>query len=548
MKVIAVIPARGGSKGIPRKCIRPVNGKPMLWYAVRACLACESVDRVIVSTEDEEIALLAERFGALFFQRPEKLADDETPLDPVIRFAVEQAETELNERYDLVLTVQPTSPLVQPSDIAHAVELLSSKRRPDTVISVVDDRHLSWKIINGEAVPAYAERVNRQKLPARYRETGAVIGCQRDQLQQGSRVGQKVALLEIPASRSVDIDTVADLAICESLMSRKRITFAVLGYPEVGLGHAYRALMLAHEFVQWDVTFICEDRSALAIDFIERHNYAVVRCRNGDIYEAIRSIEPHVVVNDILDTSYEYIKSLKALGCAVVNFEDLGTGRKIADLVVNALYGDENGSAENELWGPNWFCLRDEFVYLPERDFSERVKTILVTFGGTDANNLTVRVTHLLLPVCLEGDIKLEIVVGPGYQHHRELEELLRDSAKGVDVTVFSGTARISDMMFRADMAVTSGGRTVYELAAVRVPTVVLCQNERELRHSFARVDNGVINLGHHLDVEDDEISHQLATLVRDTELRASLKKRQSKWDFKQGKRRIFDAITALLK
>src|SRR5690606_750739 len=106
----------------------------------------------------------------------------------------------------------------------------------------------------------------------------------------------------------------------------------------------------------------------------------------------------------------------------------------------------------------------------------------------------------------------------------------------------------ISDMMFRADMAVTSGGRTVYELAAVRVPTVVLCQNERELRHSFARVDNGVINLGHHLDVEDDEISHQLATLVRDTELRASLKKRICKLDFKQGKRRIFDAITALLK
>ncbi|MGH8630308.1 MAG: cytidylyltransferase domain-containing protein, partial [Burkholderiales bacterium] len=112
INVLAVIPARGGSKGIPRKNLRPLAGKPLIWYAIQACLAVRPRMRVVVSTDDEEIALFAERFGAEVLQRSPALAGDEVTLDPVIVHVVQQSEERWRERYEVIVTVQPTSPLL----------------------------------------------------------------------------------------------------------------------------------------------------------------------------------------------------------------------------------------------------------------------------------------------------------------------------------------------------------------------------------------------------------------------------------------------------
>jgi spore coat polysaccharide biosynthesis predicted glycosyltransferase SpsG len=342
----------------------------------------------------------------------------------------------------------------------------------------------------------------------------------------------------------VDIDTFEDLSVCEGILTRKRIVFAVTGYPAVGLGHAFRAVMLANELVKHELRFVCEARSALAAETIRERNYSVDVCPDGGLLEAVLAQGPDLVINDILDTDAAYVRALKSAGCRVVNFEDLGAGGDHADLVINALY-DDRPERRSHLAGPDYFCLRDEFLYLPERKPRPAVERVLVTFGGTDENNLTARIVGLLAPECRRRGIAIDVVVGPGYGHRRELDEAVRQCGEGVRVA--SGTSRISDYMLTADLALTSGGRTVLELASLRIPTLVICQNERELTHRFASPANGVQNLGLHRDAAPGTIVESFVRLVEDRDLREAMRERMNRWDLTRGKRRVVSALASVL-
>jgi spore coat polysaccharide biosynthesis predicted glycosyltransferase SpsG len=293
------------------------------------------------------------------------------------------------------------------------------------------------------------------------------------------------------------------------------------------------------------VRFVCEARSELAAATIRQHNYEVDVCPDGGLLAAILGLKPHLVINDLLDTDAAYVAALKTAGCRVVNFEDLGPGADHADLVVNALYDDDPGRP-GHLAGPDYFCLRDEFVYGAERAVRPSVGRILVTFGGVDENNLTMRSIDVLVPVCRSRRIAIDVVVGPGFRYHAELDSAVRRHAYP-ELRVAAATSRISDYMLAADMAMTSGGRTVLELASLRVPTIVVCQNARELTHSFATPENGILNLGLHSAIGDDDLESAVVGLIDDARLRDRLREKLSRRDLTGGKRRVAKAIAALL-
>ncbi len=549
MKTIVVIPARGGSKGIPRKSIRPVAGRPMLSWAIHACLQFGRFSRIVVSTDDAEMALLGERLGAEIVMRPAELARDEITIDPVVVHAVRACETRHGERYDLVFTVQPTSPLVSPSDFAAAFALFESDTAIQTVLSVVDDRHLSWTVRDGQPVPLYAARVNRQALPPVYRETGAVIACTGQQLHGGTRIGEHVGLLEIPAMRAFDIDTQADLAVCDFVLRRKRVVFVATGHREVGLGHVYRALTLAQEMVQHEVRFVCDSRSTLAAERIARDHWDVETAPEGELLRTVLAHDPHLVVNDILDTDADYVIALRNAGCRIVNFEDLGDGARHADLVVNALY-PHLGSYPNVLAGSKWFCLRDEFIYTERRPVSFRAERLLVTFGGVDEGDLTARILEIVAPLSAERGTTIDVVVGPGYAHADHLDDAIsraRRAFPSLTIHATAATARISDHMRAADLAITSGGRTVLELASLAVPTIVICQNQRELTHIFAGEERGICNLGWHRLLEDERIGSTVASLLDDPERRSMMAAAAAATDLASGKRRVVERLLRLL-
>jgi CMP-N-acetylneuraminic acid synthetase/spore coat polysaccharide biosynthesis predicted glycosyltransferase SpsG len=544
VKNIIIIPARGGSKGIPRKNLRPVGGIPLIYYSITAALKSACDARVIVSTDDDEIALFSTRFGAEVILRPAHLADDKTTLDPVIFDAVEQCEQKYNEQYSCIITVQPTSPLVDSSDIDGVYQELEQNVY-DSVLTVVDDRHLCWTEKNGKATPTYTARVNRQQLPKNYKETGAVIACTRMQLKTGTRIGSNVGVFEVPYERSFDIDSFADLYVCEAMMRRKTIVFTVVGYAEVGLGHAFRAVMLAHELVQYDLLFVCEEKSSLAIDYIRSHNYDVKVSTNGMLAETIISLNPDLIINDILDTSLEYMNKLSSNSLKTVNFEDMGSGYEKANLVINALYPHQLPQ-KNVLVGAKYFCLRDEFLYIGSHQRNESVKNVLITFGGVDEGDITKKVFLEIAETCQQHHLSIEIIVGPGYKYFLDLKQII-DGYTDLNCTLIKHTKKISEHMLKADIAITSGGRTVLELASLKIPTIVICQNERETTHTFASSENGIINLGHREYIVENHIRNIFTKIILDTELRNTMAAKVNKLDLTKGKERVISKIKALL-
>ena len=218
--VLVVIPARGGSKGIPRKNLRPLAGRPLIYYSITAALSSKLVSKVVVSTDDDEIALFASRFGADVLMRPHELADDATPLDPVVCHALKEMEVEA--KYNYVVTVQPTSPLLTASDIDDVIRTISQGGY-DTVLTVTEDRHLRWGKVGNDVSPLYLERVNRQLLPLEYKETGAVIACTREQIvEKGTRIGSAVEVKVMSPEKSFDVDSIADMYLCAALLNRKK--------------------------------------------------------------------------------------------------------------------------------------------------------------------------------------------------------------------------------------------------------------------------------------------------------------------------------------
>ena len=151
-RVLAVVPARGGSKGIPRKNVRLMHGKPLIAYAIQNATACPAITDCVVSTDDVEIASVAKLYGSQVLFRNPELAKDAVTLDPVVYDAVLQMEQRNGVTYDVVVTLQPTSPLMTVNTLNQAMEnfLFGTD---DTVISVVNKPHLSWSKKENQNIP-----------------------------------------------------------------------------------------------------------------------------------------------------------------------------------------------------------------------------------------------------------------------------------------------------------------------------------------------------------------------------------------------------------
>jgi CMP-N-acetylneuraminic acid synthetase len=227
MKVLGIVPARGGSKGIPRKNITPLLGKPLLAYTAAAALAAKSLTRTVLSTEDEEIARIGSDYGLdVPFLRPAELALDDTPTIPVLQHVVRWLER-AGEVYDAVFILQPTNPLRRPEDIDGSIELLE-KTGADSVISFVDvgEKHPArMKFITPEGKvidPPFKEQFEgqrRQELTKLYLRNGAVYVTRRNVLmEQDSVQGQDCRAWLIPEERACNIDTRFDLFIAEQML------------------------------------------------------------------------------------------------------------------------------------------------------------------------------------------------------------------------------------------------------------------------------------------------------------------------------------------
>ena len=227
MKTLGIVPARGGSKGIPRKNIVSLLGKPLLAYTAQAALAAKRVTRVVLSTEDEEIAAVGKKWGLdVPFLRPKELALDDTPTIPVLQDVVRKLAA-AGEQYEAILVLQPTSPLRRPEDIDGSIALLE-RTGADSVMAFVDvgEKHPArMKLITTEGLvldPPFAEPFEgqrRQDLPKMYLREGSIyLTRQAVLMQQDSVKGRDCRAWIIPEDRACNIDTPFDLFIAEQML------------------------------------------------------------------------------------------------------------------------------------------------------------------------------------------------------------------------------------------------------------------------------------------------------------------------------------------
>ena len=230
VSVLAVIPARGGSKGVPRKNIKPLGGKPLIAHTIAAALSVFPRQDVVVSTDDEEIAEVSEKYGASVpFIRPVELATDTATSEPVVRHALLHAEESHSTTYDAVLMLQPTSPLRTGEDINRALTLYASGEG-DSVVSVIDvegNHPFRMKRIVGNRLVNYVDQGfwdlrARQQLPRVYIRSGSIYLVDRNVfLQNKSLIGNEPLALVMDPSSSINIDSALDFSLAEMIVAER---------------------------------------------------------------------------------------------------------------------------------------------------------------------------------------------------------------------------------------------------------------------------------------------------------------------------------------
>jgi N-acylneuraminate cytidylyltransferase len=381
-QILAIVPARAGSKSITRKNVRHLAGHPLLAYSVAAGLQAESVDRVIVSTDDEEIAQIARHYGAETpFLRPAALAADDTEDLPVFLHALSWLRDEEQYQPDVVVQLRPTSPMRPPDCVDRAVQILREYPRADSVRGVVptgQNPYKMWRIDDdGRMKPllqdGFEEPYNmpRQKLPPTYWQTGHIDAIRvATILEKGSMSGEIILPLVIEPQYTVDIDTPRDWQRTEWLLLQAEFEFVRPGnrprrFPErvelvvldfdgvftdnrVWMDARGAEWVAAHRGDGWGLARLREHKVPVVVLSAEKNPVVAARCKKlglpfvqGVDDKAIalkkmmkdRAVDPEHVVylgNDMND-----VPCFPLVGCALVVADAHPEARLQADVVLS---------------------------------------------------------------------------------------------------------------------------------------------------------------------------------------------------------------------
>ena len=530
-KILVVIPAKGTSKGIPNKYVRLLNNRPLIYYAINIARKSQYVDDVVVTTDDSDIALISEKFGASVIRRSQELSGDDIPLDAVVYDAMIQKEKLAFDEYDIVITMLPTSPLLKTETLDLAIEKFEDFGL-ESVISVVEDKHLSWGYDqnNQRFFPNYIERLNHRDLPQSFRETGAIVATRRGFISEISNIGSNIDIIQLSREESVTIDGYEDWWVVEKYIRRKKIAIIVNANDAIGTRHIDNCLSLASKLVSDDLLFILDENHELGRKLVDNFGFPFkVYDGSDELFSILEEYNPDIVVNDILDTSEEYMLKLKERGYFVVNFDDLGVGAEIADVVFDSLY--EHDLSDNNVYsGQKYHVLKDEFYFQPPKVITQEVKNVLIMFEGNDYNHLSEKFLDAILSTNYEN--RINVILGRGFE---DIDQLISKYESNPLVQIYQNVPNISEFMFKADIIITSASKTMYDSCSLAIPTICVCQNDLETTHVFANTANGIINMGMGESLTKEEIVDQFVALVNSPELRIEMNEKMSNIDMKHG-------------
>ena len=227
MRILAIVPARGGSKGIKDKNIKEIEGRPLIEYTIEAAKGCEYIDEIVVSTDSEKIAKVAKKAGAKVpFLRPDELASDTARTIDVVLFTIEQLKL-IGQEYDIVVLLQPTSPLRDEDDICGAIEKYVScnmkslvsvsevSESPILMRQIVDETHME-KLLNINST------IRRQDMAKYYMVNGSIYINKIEELNSDTSLNDNVIPYVMDRSHAVDIDDYVDIEVMKYYVNNRK--------------------------------------------------------------------------------------------------------------------------------------------------------------------------------------------------------------------------------------------------------------------------------------------------------------------------------------
>jgi spore coat polysaccharide biosynthesis predicted glycosyltransferase SpsG/CMP-N-acetylneuraminic acid synthetase len=532
-RVLAVVPARGGTDHVPYLNIKRLGDCPLLAHTLQAARAAQTVDRVVVSTDDPQVAEVARAWGAEApFLRPRDLAGDIPSLKPVIVHAVREMEAR-GERPEVVVVLQATTPFRDGAAIDDAVGKLVAGGY-DTVLSVTEDRTLSWRAEGSRLLPLFAREGRRDEQPPVYKENGAVVAMRRAVLDGDSRFGEKVGHVVLDKRAGFTVHDLEDFWMAERLLNQPRVLFRVDGGSRMGMGHVYRSLAIAEALralSRAEIAFLMSGglEHEQGLIAVSRAGYPLRVLRDGGLpacLDEVRDFSPAILINDLPALDGAYLTALSRLGATTVNLvdalDDLETTEHYAQVIVSTMKEDRE-TPEGFYGGPAYAILREHFRGRVKA-VREEPELVVLSFGGSDPQGLTLKAARALQ--ALDASVEIVAVAGPAFSYRREFEALARELPRKVPLINEAG-GHIAELMLEADLVVGSGGMSVYELAALGTPGVVLGQNAREDKRmrEFAR-HGTVVYLGLGPEVGEDALRQAVHALLRDADGRREMSAR----------------------
>ena len=473
--------ARAGSKNISRQNLRLVNDKPLINYVLEKTLKIKDTD-LVVSTDSQEIAEFSKTFGAKVILRPKNLTDDDTPIEKIAYHALTQL-TGNGIYYENCLVLHPHFPLIKKETIQKFLSNL--KNSVETIFGFYESEDEQFiKINDSKDFP----KLTKSKTFVVQKKKIVSFKCKnflKNKNFQKPSFGIRLSNSEIFAPSSYH-----DFGLLEKIFTAKKIIVRVHASEKIGLGHVYNMLTILNNIRNEEILILTQKNNYLAIKKFKEHLYNVKTFSNEiDFFKIVKNTKPDILFNDILNTEKNYINSLKKLNIFVVNFEDLGPGRKYANLVFNPIFNSKSNT-KNEFFGHNFACVRDEFRIWKRTNIRKDVKNILITFGGTDPENLTIRTMKIINKLKLT-NYNFFLILGYGYSNKKNLMKLIKNMKNdGFKIKIIEKSDFITKYAIESDFAITSNGRTVFELAALNIPLISISVNSREEQHTFVKSTN----------------------------------------------------------
>ena len=522
---LIIIPAIKKNAVIPDQLIKNLNGISLIQRAID--VSKKLSQNVLIITDSQEISLIAERNHVDFYYDSKLRVDTQK-----IREDLKNIILKKGSSFEYFLLFRANTPLVDHIILKNAYDYFLAECQNRILISTKTTVKNIIISQNGRPLKVESSKITE--------ELKAFQIFSKNLLTQDKA---EYVSYNIPHEKAVEIENYQDWWVCEKLLRRKLIVFNVVASSQIGMGHIYRSLTIAHEINDHEIIFTCNEKYNMAVEKIASTDYKVISYKNQ---EEILDLKPDIVINDVLNTSGSFIQKLRENNIKVINFEDLGDGSAFTNYTINELYESPILDGPNYLWGSEYFFLRDEFNEATPNKFNEKVERILITFGGTDQNNLTLLTLKSIYPIISEKNIQVNIVCGTGYAFKKELEQYL-ENIPYKNISIVYGTEIISKIMENIQIAICSNGRTVYELADMNIPSIVISHHLRENGHSFSNLEKGFINLGVINGKTEKDIHRSFEKLVNDRDYRYLLFLNISKYSFRENKNKIIKLINSLL-